>query len=140
MRILGIDFGDRRIGVAMCDPEQILASPVITIIRDDDEQAIGEIKSIIDKNKIGLIVMGIPYSLSGNESTQTARTRDFAGKLESATGLQVAFQDERLSSWEAQRLISSTGQKKDKNRPKGALDSAVAAMLLQSYIDMHKTG
>jgi putative holliday junction resolvase len=136
MRILGLDIGDKRIGVAMCDPDEILASPLTTINRIDDEQAVGEIKAIVDKNKISIAVAGMPYSLSGQESQQTVKTREFALKLESAAGIKIEFQDERLTTNEARRLLNSSGSKK--NRQKGDLDSAAAAILLQAYIDTHK--
>ncbi len=136
MRILGLDFGDKRIGVAMCDPDQILSSPLTTIIKTGDDQAAAEIKGIAEKNKVGLIIMGIPYSLSGQESEQTLKTKQFADKLKTATGLSIEFMDERLSTGEAKRLLNSSGSKK--NRPRGDLDSAAAAILLQAYIDSHK--
>jgi len=136
MRILGIDIGDKRIGLAMCDPDQILASPLTTIIKTSDKQAFDEIKGIIEKNRISQVVIGIPLSLSGQESLQTAKTREFAAGLESVAGIKAEYVDERLSSGEARRLLDASGSKK--KRQKGDIDSAAAAILLQAYIDSHK--
>jgi len=136
MRILGLDIGDKKIGISMCDPDEILASPFKTLIRDDDKRVISEILEIINNSRIGMIVIGLPYSLSGEQNIQALKTKEFADKLRESASVEVVFQDERLSTRAAQQMMISSGIKKEKR--KEMIDSAAAAVLLQGFIDARK--
>jgi putative Holliday junction resolvase len=133
MRNMGLDIGDKRIGVALSDPEDILASPLTTIIRNEDSSAVEKIKEIADANEVNCIVIGLPYSLSGEKSSQTTTTLNFIDKLKSAITIEIITEDERFSTSVAQRLLSQQGKKKKKN--KGDIDAAAAAYILQGYLD-----
>jgi len=136
MRILGLDVGDKKIGISMCDPDEILASPLTTIKRDDDNRVISEILEIININRIGMIVIGMPYSLSGEQNIQALKTKEFADRLRGSANVEIVFQDERLSTRAAQQMMISSGIKKEKRNE--MIDSAAAAVLLQGFIDTRK--
>ncbi len=133
MRCLGLDIGDRWIGVALSDPGGILASPFSVIERIDDAQAIAAIADIINKEQVGKIVVGLPLSLDGSLSGQAEKVNDFARKLSEHIKTPMEFRDERLTTVMAQRLKRASGGKK--GRGKTRYDSQAAALILQSYLD-----
>ncbi len=129
-RSLGLDIGDRWIGVAMSDPQGILASPLTIIDRTDEQSGIAAILAIIDQNQVGVIVVGLPISMNGNIGPQAEKVQGFAQELSKHTKLPVEFRDERLTTVSAQRLIRMTR----KNR-KVRDDAMAAALILQGYLD-----
>lgn len=136
MRILGLDIGDRRIGVAISDPENILASPLVTIIRDGDDKVIDAIVKLIEKHRVERIVIGLPYSLDGSIGGQASKIMDFANKLSRATNVKIETRDERLSTVAVGRLLAEAGIKN--TRAKARRDAAAAAFILQGYLDSLK--
>ena len=137
MRNLGLDIGDKRVGVAMSDPDEILASPLMTITRTDDARVLGDILKLINTYEIKRLIVGLPYSLDGSHSAQTLKTEDFIQKLSVVTGVEVVPQDERLSTVTSSRLLAGAGIKK--SRRKELMDAATAAVILQHYLDTQKT-
>ncbi len=133
MRCLGLDIGDRWIGVALSDPGGILASPFSIIERMDDGQAIAAIADIINKEQVGQVVVGLPLSLDGSLSGQAEKVNDFARKLSEHIKTPMEFRDERLTTVMAQRLKRASGGKK--GRGKTRYDSQAAAIILQNYLD-----
>ena len=143
MRVLGIDFGLRRIGLALSDESATLARPWKTVSAGSTPQAsasavatlIGELGGDVEAQPSGLahIVVGLPKRLNGDETDQTRAARTFARSLQEATGLRVHTQDERLSSHEAERLLAE--QERDWRQRKKKLDAAAAAVILQDYLD-----
>jgi putative holliday junction resolvase len=133
MRNLGLDVGDKRIGIAMSDPGEILASPLCTLIRNNDEQAIEQIAKIVKENDIKKIIIGMPYSLRGHLNEQTSKVVSFTEKLSKQIDVQVEYQDERFSTVTADQMMIQAGKKSDKRKQK--LDSAAAALILQNYLD-----
>ena len=133
MRSLGLDVGDRRIGVAMSDPSEILASPLTTIPRDDDEETIDAILALVHKHGAERIVVGIPYSMNGNVGTQASKVMSFIAKLSKRAKIDVATWDERLSTVAAQRLMAETGSRRKEARLRR--DAAAAAYILQGHLD-----
>ncbi len=138
MRILALDVGDKRIGVAVSDLLGILASPLIAIERTSDSKAIDTILEIADEQEVGEIVVGLPISLSGGYSEQTRSVAAFARKLEDRSPMPVKTADERYSTVEAERLLSQS--KPQRARSRGEIDSAAAAVILQSYLDSRASG
>ncbi|HJX03860.1 MAG TPA: Holliday junction resolvase RuvX [Dehalococcoidia bacterium] len=139
MRMMGLDIGERRIGVALCDAEEILASPHSIIIRETDEAAIEKIDGMVKLYNIKRIVIGVPYSLNNTSTDQTVKTKSFINKIEKVLDdIDVVLQDERLTTVEAQKLIQSHGSKRSKK--KVHIDDAVASLILQSYLDYHDKG
>jgi putative Holliday junction resolvase len=137
MRILALDVGDSRIGVAMSDPEQIIASPLTVITRDDDISAIEAIIRLVSQYDVKRIVVGLPYSLDGSMGRQADKVKDFVDKLSQRVNTGIDLWDERLSTVAAERLLRAAGKKKAKKSPR---DDAAAAFILQGYLDSLKVG
>lgn len=130
-------MGDKRIGVAISDPTRTLATPRSAILRQRAESQI--LKLTHDEN-ISLIIVGMPFLASGCLGTQAKKTQQFIASLTKITGLSVETVDERLSTVEARkRLQESPGRKTRIKKNKGLLDSASAAVLLQTYLDQMQT-
>jgi putative Holliday junction resolvase len=136
MRTLGLDIGDKRIGVAISDPEEILASPLAIITREDDKKAIDDIIKLVDQHNVERIVVGLPYSLDGSIGGQANKVMDFAERLSQYTRASMEIWDERLSTVAVERLLREAGKKKAKKRERR--DAAAAAFILQGYLDSLK--
>ncbi|MEO8430147.1 MAG: Holliday junction resolvase RuvX [Acidobacteriota bacterium] len=126
-RILAVDFGERRIGLATSDANGILATPRKTIGRKGDEAAIAEILAFSAAEEIATILLGIPRSPDGVESPFGARIRSFAAKLARAAHVPVVFHEETLTSDEAARRVPP-------GAPREAIDRTAAAVLLEDYL------
>lgn len=137
MRILGLDAGEKRIGVALSDPDGILASPLTVIEGKSDDEAVREIIRIAADNEAGLILIGIPRSLSGEIGKQAQRVLDFAALLSRSSPIPLDTWDERFSTVAAERMLSEAGTKKHKR--KLHRDAVAAAIVLQSYLDRQKS-
>jgi len=133
MRNLGLDIGERRIGIAISDAEEILASPLITLARENDEKAVDEIAKLAIQHEIKRIVVGMPYSLNGTMGIQANKVMTFIDKLRMCTDIEIKVQDERLSTVAAERLMVEAGMKSD--RRKLQRDAAAATLILQAYLD-----
>lgn len=128
-RILAVDFGERRIGLATSDADETLATPRRTVRRSGDEAAVAEIVRFAREEEIGLIVVGIPRSPEGVESPIAGRIRSFASKLAAGSGLEVRFHEETLTSDEARRRLPPGA-----GRDKEAIDREAAAVLLEDFL------
>lgn len=132
-RILGIDVGDKRIGIAVTDPLQITAQGVMTLrrkTRDDDLEAFRE---IIEKYELKKIVAGLPLNMDGTESAQTRKTQNFCQFIKKRLNIEIIYIDERLtSSWSEKILIEGNVSRKKR---KEYIDTLAAQMILQSYMD-----
>lgn len=136
MRSLGLDVGDKRIGVALSDPEGILASPFTVINRGDESQALAAILNIIKQQQVGRVIIGLPHSLDGSLGEQAQKVRDFAQKLSSHIQVPLEYRDERLTTVMAERLRRAAGSKRaKKTREKARNDAQAAALILQGYLD-----
>ncbi len=137
--MLGLDVGDRRVGLAVSDASGTLARPLRTItrrgtIRDVLTEVANEIRRLeADNDSLGGIVVGLPRRLDGADTEQTVRVRRFADRLRALTALPLAFQDERLSSREAEHRLALV--ERDWRRRKRTLDAAAAAVILQDHLD-----
>ncbi|RKY56719.1 MAG: Holliday junction resolvase RuvX [Candidatus Neomarinimicrobiota bacterium] len=132
-RILCIDYGKSRIGLALSDPMQIIASPLKTIDSHNVEEAILLIQKEVIKNEVELIAVGLPIALSGNSTAQTEEVKCFISQLKNGTSVPIVEVDERLSSVEAIRTLHKKGIKTGHN--KGEIDKTAAAIILQTYLD-----
>jgi putative Holliday junction resolvase len=133
MRCLGLDIGDRRIGVALSDPDGILASPLTVIERTEDSQALAAIIEIINKRDVGQVIVGLPRSLDGTLGGQAEKVKDFAQRLSEQVEIPLEYRDERLTTVMAQRLKRASGGRK--TREKARYDAQAAALILQNYLD-----
>ena len=132
-RIMGLDIGDKRIGVAVSDPSQILASPLKTIVRKDDQSAILEIAALVTQRSIGRLVIGLPYLMNGSVGEQARKVMEFTGGIKEKTGVEIVMQDERLTSFTAGQMLREADKKR--KRLKKEIDAAAATVILQAHLD-----
>jgi putative Holliday junction resolvase len=135
-RVLGIDYGSKRIGLALSDPTNILASPLPTI--PNDNKAIEKILDIINKNDVSEIVIGYPFNMNGTKSKICHEVDKFISKLSSRTDKRIIKRDERLTSYIAQQQILESVKSKKKRQDKSLLDQFSARIILQEYLDEKK--
>ena len=133
-RILGVDFGLKRVGLAVCDKNQILATPLNAVKTKSMQMSIDLVAAVCKEQEVGGVVVGLPLNLDGSESVQSGRARAFARNLGKVTGLPVELYDERLSTVEADELLIEAGVKNAEQRA-NLVDSMAAKVILQSYID-----
>src|SRR5262249_42654655 len=138
MRVIGIDVGARRIGLAISDATRTLARPLETIAVDDDRDALDRVAARIaelalDEDGVGAIVVGMPRRLDGSPSDATARVAAFVAALRARIELPIATEDERLTSVEAESRLAS--RERDWKKRKEKIDAAAAAIILQDYLD-----
>jgi len=141
MRVLGVDFGRRRIGLALSDDSAVLASPWRTMAAAETPAASASVVADViaslaaDDQPVAAVVVGLPRRLNGDDTDQTAPTRVFAAELAKKAGLDVHLQDERLTSVEAESRLAE--REPDWRRRKAKLDAAAAAIILQEYLDVN---
>ena len=133
MRILALDVGDSRIGVALSDPLEMLASPLTIIKRSNEASDIQNIVNLVNENKAGRLIVGLPLALSGEAGMQAQKVKTFTDRLESAISVPLELVDERFSTVTAREYMRETGKKKDRFKKKD--DAVAAAVILQSYLD-----
>ena len=134
-RLLGLDVGDRRIGIALSDPLGITAQPLETLHRTKQADDIAHICALIAQNAVTTVVCGLPLHMDGREGEQAAVTREFAAQLETACGVPLVFCDERLTTAMARRTLIEGGVRRDKR--KQFIDKLAAVQILQTYLEMH---
>jgi putative Holliday junction resolvase len=132
-RIVAVDFGEKRIGLATSDASGLLATARVTLRRKSDAAAIEELDRFCRDEEAGLVVFGIPRSPEGVESPFAARVRSFASRFERRTGLPVRFHEETLTSDEAMRRLPRTARREE-------IDRTAAAVLLEDYLQSAGTG
>jgi len=133
MRYLGLDIGDRWIGVAVSDPSGKLASPLIIIGRTKDMADLEAIDSIIEQNDVGRIIVGLPRSMNGSLGRQAEKVQEFTDQLRRHVEVPMEFRDERLTTVSANRLMRESSTKKSKTKARD--DAIAAALILQSFLD-----
>jgi len=138
MKTLAIDFGERRIGLAVSDAAGRFALPLTTLTRTDDRQAIDEIAAIVDRDEVVRIVCGEPLGLDGHRGSAARRVAGFAAKVARRTGLEVELIDEALTSHEARRRLREAGV--DLRRDPGRLDAVAAQIILEDALARRPPG
>ncbi|WP_147820453.1 Holliday junction resolvase RuvX [Salidesulfovibrio onnuriiensis] len=133
MRALGIDFGIRRVGLAVSDPTGMLCSPYKTIERTTRQALFDELLEIIHNESVEVVVVGLPLSLEGEDTETTRQARNFAQSLGRRTDVPIHLWDERLSSAEAELELEMAGVFGKKR--KQALDSQAAVIILRSWLE-----
>ena len=134
-RILALDVGDVRIGIALSDEMRLIATPHSVYTRVGWGPDVKHIGRLYADHQANLIVCGLPRNMDGSEGFQAQKVRQFAGKLEEA-GLPVVFQDERLSTVSAHQALIEGGMRREQR--KDTVDKLAAAVILQSYLDAQK--
>jgi putative Holliday junction resolvase len=132
-RLLGIDYGTKRIGLAVSDADRKIASPLTTYERAGREADVSFFRRVIESEEIGQLVVGLPIHLSGDESAKSTEARAFGKWLHEITGLPVVFADERFSTVEAESALWDAGLTHKKR--KARRDRLAAQILLQGYME-----
>ena len=131
-RALGIDFGTKRVGLALSDRSNIIASPYRTLNYVSEKDLITQLEIIVTKNDIEILVLGLPINMKGEDTAQTIKVRDFKEIL-SALRIPIVYEDERLSSVSAINSLMLQNVKTGHNKPE--IDKTAAAIILQQYLD-----
>jgi putative Holliday junction resolvase len=131
MRYLAIDYGMKRTGLAVCDADETIASPLAVVQGHKD--LIERIKRVVASEGIGAIVLGLPLNMDDSEGPQAKLVRVFAKELGRHIQVPIHFQDERLSSFEAEHRLQDMGLSRGKRRER--LDALAAADILQTFLD-----
>ncbi|HEY3109210.1 MAG TPA: Holliday junction resolvase RuvX [Chloroflexota bacterium] len=134
-RLLGLDLGERRIGVALGDPTGLLASALEVLPSRGRARDVEAVREIAAREGAVAIVVGVPVNMDGSQGRQAEKSHRFGAALEAA-GLPVVYWDERLTTVEAQRYLRDGGMSRQKRRE--TIDAAAAAILLQSYLDYRR--
>lgn len=135
-KIMALDYGEVRIGVAMTDLMRLIASPFETYVRKDLNADISHICSLIRDNSVKTVVVGLPLNMDGTEGERAQKTREFVDLLKTQTNVDFVFQDERLSSVSAEEILLEGGMKR-KDR-KQNIDKVAAAIILESFLNSKK--
>ena len=135
MRVLGIDFGSRRHGLAISDGLGLTAQPLGTLERRDETSDMQQFRALIDEHQIGRIVIGLPRNMDGSESVHFKDVEVFSEALHEHTNVPIEMWEERLTTSEAERILlaADTSRKKRKR----VIDKLAAAIILQSWMDAH---
>ena len=138
MRRLGIDHGDRRVGVALSDEDGRIAHPRDTLARKDPKALLETVAALVADEGVEEIVIGLPLHLDGSEGTSARRARRFGELLGEATGRPIVMWDERFTTAQAERALGASGMRSKAQRK--VVDKVAAALMLQSYLDSKREG
>jgi len=133
MIVLGLDYGERRIGVAISDPQGLTARPLTVIARESREKDLERLRHLAEQFRATVIVIGLPLNMDGTESQGARRARRFANAIRHSLGLEVELWDERLTTFEAEQQMLEAGLPPE--RRKKLRDAVAAAVILQDYLD-----
>lgn len=138
MRIMGIDYGDARTGVAISDLLCTIAGSATVVPSRNREKALADIVRLAKENQVGEIVVGLPRNMDGSEGPRAALCRQFAEQLKEAAGLPVALWDERRTTVEAHNILSQHNYHGKKR--KETVDAVAATLILEGYLEFKKRG
>ena len=141
--ILAIDYGQKRLGLALSDEHGVTSRPFAIWTRTNRRRDLARLRELARQQAVRRIVVGLPLHLDGTPSEMSEEAKGFAARVEKALGVRVEMVDERLSSWEAERAVAATkstassrrGRAQDPRRKKKTLDDVAAAVILQDYLD-----
>ena len=131
-RALGIDFGTKRVGLALSDRSNIIASPYRTLNYVSEKDLVAQLETIVSENDIKILVLGLPINMKGEDTVQTTKVRNFKDIL-STLQIPIVYEDERLSSVSAINSLILQNVKTGHNKPE--IDKTAAAIILQQYLD-----
>ncbi|UCE43088.1 MAG: Holliday junction resolvase RuvX [Candidatus Aminicenantes bacterium] len=138
MRILGIDYGDRKIGLAISDQLGITAQPLISYRRKTEKEDAAYFKRVVSEYEIKEVIVGLPLRMDGSSGTRAEKTQEFARWLEQILGLPVNFWDERLTTKQASKILSQ--QKISPKAKKNIEDQVSAVIILSTYLESKRAG
>lgn len=135
-RIIGLDYGEVRIGIAFSDLLQVISSPYETYKRKELSQDLSYLSKLIKEKQVSLIVLGLPLNMDGTEGDRAIKTREFGALLSKETGLEVVYIDERLTSLEAEEMLIEAKVRREKR--KQLIDQIAAQIILETYLKSNK--
>lgn len=135
-RVMGIDYGDKRIGIAMSDLMQVIASPFEVYNTVSSELDVEHICNLIKQNEVETVVIGLPLNMDGTEGERAKITREFADCIAKKCDVNIVFQDERLSSVEAEEILIEANVRREAR--KGIIDKLSASIILESYLNKRR--
>lgn len=135
-RVMALDVGERRVGVAMSDLSQTLASPYTTLLAHPHAVLFQKIVQLIHKEEVVVLVVGLPISLSGHEGPQAQRIRQFIDALSAHVSIPLETCDERYTTAEAQRMMIEAGIRPEQRKAK--IDEVAASIILQDYLNQQR--
>lgn len=135
-RLLAVDYGRRRTGVAGADPLGITAQP-LEAVEGGQETVLARIVALCAEREVDRVLLGLPLNMDGSEGSMAAEVRAFGERLRERTGRPVEFVDERLTSYEAEQQLRGLRRKKDR-RDKGRIDAMAAARILADYLESRR--
>ncbi len=135
-KVMGIDYGDARTGIAISDLLCTIVGSTTVIHSKGREKTLAEIKRLVEANQVGEIVMGLPKNMNGTEGPRAQLCREFAALVEEATGIQVVLWDERRTTVEAHNILSQHNYHGKKR--KDTVDAVAAALILEGYLGFRK--
>ena len=133
---LGLDVGNKRVGIAGCDRTGLIASGITTLHRTTFERDVEQLKQIIQERDIEILVVGLPYSMDGSLGFQARHVQKFTKRIAAILKLPVEYVDERLTSYQAEQMLIA--QKISPSRNKGLIDRFAAALILQQWLDTRR--
>jgi len=136
MAIAALDLGARRIGIAVTDADGMSVHPLRTLERRSIATDLQEIRNVLGRRQIECLVVGLPLNMDGSEGPMARHARNLAAHIGEALGLEVKFQDERLSSFEAENRLGSS-MRRGKKKP--AIDAVAAVIILEDYLKMKQS-
>ncbi len=136
-RVLGLDPGERRIGVALSDTMGMIAQPYMVIDRRRQDLA-ATLRALCEDQEVGTVVVGLPVSLSGEEGEAARRARAFGAAVEEILGCEVVYQDERFTTVQAEDALLEAGMRRAERRERR--DKVAAALMLQGFLDAQRRG
>jgi putative Holliday junction resolvase len=137
-RVLAVDWGERRVGVALSDPSRTLASLLPTIYTSSEAETAKAVIEIVTREEVGEVIVGLPLNMDGSRGPAAESAESLARRLEQRIEIPVRLWDERLTSMQARRLSQESGARI--GRRKDLLDARAAELLLQSYLDARPSG
>ncbi len=137
-RILAVDYGEKRIGLALSDPMRIFAKPYETIPNSGIEQLILKLNEIIREKQVGEVILGIPWGVEGNETPKTIETREILTILQDRLSVPVSGIDERYTTSDANDLLKEMGYDWKKSRT--VIDAMAACLILKRYLERNTNG
>ena len=132
-RWIAIDYGEKRIGIAVTDHLKMFVNPLTTIENKSDSAVFDQLLKIFQSQEVEKVIIGLPLSLDGEDTAKTKETREFYKKLSEKTSLPLIWWDERYSTYEANELLKNKGLNWEKSR--NVIDQIAAAVILKSYVD-----
>ena len=132
-RVLGIDFGTRRIGLALSDPTGMVASPLPFLENTGVKQVVSKLKEMVESQGIETVVVGLPRNMDGTYGPSAEKVRDFVAQIQPAISAKIITQDERLTTSQASRDLAQMGLSQKELRKK--VDSSSATLILQQFLD-----